>query len=264
MFRIGEFAKLAGVTVRALRHYQALRLLEPARVDEATGYRFYSTDQLTILDKLLALRDLGFPLRETRALLEGKSLQAQLAKHRGRLTVEVERQTARLRRLLALERAIGREPGAPELGVRLRPIPAQRALTLRGRGPAGRLFEEAEKLARTDRLDASPFLLLHGPRDVEACVPVRASSRLANVNEIEGAKVAGSLVFVGSYAQTDTLEKRLRTWLEENGLRRAGPLREVYHRFGADQRGYRLPEHRLAKSSELFVTELQLPAEEMR
>jgi hypothetical protein len=45
-------------------------------------------------------------------------------------------------------------------------------------------------------------------------------------------------------------------------LRAAGPLREVYHRFGADQRGYRLPARRLAARPEQFVTELQVPAEE--
>jgi DNA-binding transcriptional MerR regulator len=249
MFRIGEFAKLAGVTVRALRHYEQLGLFAPARVDEATGYRFYSTDQLSVIDRLLALRDLGIPLRELRS--------PQLSKHRERLRLEIELQSERLRRLLALERS-------PELSVRLRPIPVQRALTLRGPPPAYPLFEEAERLARAERLDASPFLLFHGPRDVEACIPVRAASRARQVRDVEGAQMAGSLVFVGSYAKTEPLAKRLRAWLRENGLRRAGPLREVYHRYGADQRGYRLPARRLTPSADLFVTELQLPAEKRR
>ena len=45
-------------------------------------------------------------------------------------------------------------------------------------------------------------------------------------------------------------------------MRASGPLREVYHRFGADQRGYRLPAKRLAARPDQFVTELQVPAEE--
>ena len=46
MLSIGEFARLVGVSVRMLRHYDRLGLLEPARVDEYTGYRSYSTGQL--------------------------------------------------------------------------------------------------------------------------------------------------------------------------------------------------------------------------
>ena len=66
MLRIGDFARLGGVTVRALRHYDEERLLAPARVDEATGYRSYQFDQLGALDRILALRDLGFSLADVR------------------------------------------------------------------------------------------------------------------------------------------------------------------------------------------------------
>jgi DNA-binding transcriptional MerR regulator len=69
MLRIGDFARLGGVTVRALRHYDEERLLAPARVDEATGYRSYQFDQLGALDRILALRDLGFSVADVRALL---------------------------------------------------------------------------------------------------------------------------------------------------------------------------------------------------
>ncbi len=46
MFRIGEFSKLAQVTVKALRLYDERGLLVPARVDRSSGYRFYSAAQL--------------------------------------------------------------------------------------------------------------------------------------------------------------------------------------------------------------------------
>jgi effector-binding domain-containing protein len=48
-------------------------------------------------------------------------------------------------------------------------------------------------------------------------------------------------------------------WMERSGLRIDGPLREVYHRYGADQIGYRLPGHVLATNSAEYVTELQAP-----
>src|SRR3954462_9657767 len=117
MLRIGDFARLAGVTVRALRHYEERSLLRPALVDPASGYRLYRTEQLAALDKVLALRDLGFSLRETRALLEGSAedVEARLGAQRDRLAAEVRRLTGRLRRLDALQRAVAGHPRAPEM-----------------------------------------------------------------------------------------------------------------------------------------------------
>ena len=270
MLRIGDFARLAGVTVRALRHYEERGLLRPALVDAATGYRFYRAEQLAVLDKVLALRDLGFSLRETRGLLAAgpSAVEAALSRHRQRVADEVHRQAARLRRLLALQAAVGSTGSAPELGVRVRPLAPVRALTIRARvpslgAPVTALFEEAEARAARERVDLSPFLLVHAALDVEVCIPVRGACKLPGAREIEGAKLASSLTFLGGYEQTEGLRARMTAWLAASGLRPCGPLREVYHRFGADQRGYRLPPHRLAALSAQFVTELQLPAEEV-
>ena len=67
-FRIQEFAKLAGVTVRALHHYDRLKLLSPAHRSER-GYRLYCHEDLGCLERILALRYLGLSLREIAALL---------------------------------------------------------------------------------------------------------------------------------------------------------------------------------------------------
>ena len=62
MLSIGDFARLGQVSVRMLRHYDGIGLLEPARVDPATGYRWYDAGQFTRLNRILALKDLGFTL----------------------------------------------------------------------------------------------------------------------------------------------------------------------------------------------------------
>lgn len=49
MLKIGEFSKLSRVSVRMLRHYDEIGLLPPASIDSATGYRYYSEDQLPVL-----------------------------------------------------------------------------------------------------------------------------------------------------------------------------------------------------------------------
>lgn len=56
MFGIGEFASAGRVSVRMLRHYDALGLLRPAHVDAVTGYRLYGARQLSRLNRIVALK----------------------------------------------------------------------------------------------------------------------------------------------------------------------------------------------------------------
>lgn len=67
-FRIRELAQLAGVTVRALHHYDRLGLLEPRRTEK--GYRVYSLKDLAILEQIVALKFIGLPLETIRGLLQ--------------------------------------------------------------------------------------------------------------------------------------------------------------------------------------------------
>jgi len=67
-YRVGEFAKLAGVTVRALHHYDRIGLLEPQR--GSSGFRVYSLQDLERLEQIAALKFLGIPLAEIKLLLK--------------------------------------------------------------------------------------------------------------------------------------------------------------------------------------------------
>ena len=60
MFKIGEFSKIAQLSGRTLRHYDTIGLLKPVHIDPATGYRYYSAEQLPRLNRILALKDLVF------------------------------------------------------------------------------------------------------------------------------------------------------------------------------------------------------------
>ena len=99
LLSIGRFARLAGLSVGALRHYDELDLLRPARTDSFTGYRSYRTDQLETARTIVAMRDLEVPLETIRELLatddpaEGRRL---LREHRSR----IEARTFRLQRVL--------------------------------------------------------------------------------------------------------------------------------------------------------------------
>jgi DNA-binding transcriptional MerR regulator len=71
MFRIGDFSKLGRVSVRTLRFYDEVGLLAPAEVDEWTSYRYYTTEQLYELHRIVALRQLGFSIDEIGQILAG-------------------------------------------------------------------------------------------------------------------------------------------------------------------------------------------------
>jgi DNA-binding transcriptional MerR regulator/effector-binding domain-containing protein len=88
MFKIGDFSRLTGVSIKTLHHYDSIGLFRPARVDPFTGYRFYIFDQLPRLNRILALRALGFSLEQIgRILGEGDAIGISADELRGMLTL---------------------------------------------------------------------------------------------------------------------------------------------------------------------------------
>ena len=272
MFRIGDFSRLARVTIRTLHHYDEAGLLQPAHVDEHTGYRYYTAAQLETLQRILLLKDLGFALDEIRALLEAP-LQApefirKLELRRGELERSIAADQSRLRRLEALRDTVS----ANVAPVTLRETPAIEVHSIRSRVPSlgepvQSMFEAAETaVARARaRADASPFMIFHDLEyrehdvDVEVCIPLRSSGSQIGKRTVPAQASVGCVTYHGSYDQTPALYRAMLHWMERSGLLIDGPLREVYHRFGADQVGYRLPEHVLASTAAEYVTELQAP-----
>src|SRR5580765_5663921 len=107
MVNIGEFARYAGVSVRMLRHYDRLGLLAPDEVDPATGYRRYAAHQLPRLNRLLALKDLGFTLDQIGPVLDAEvgldQLRGMLLLRRAQVAEQID---ADLVRLDAIERRL--------------------------------------------------------------------------------------------------------------------------------------------------------------
>jgi len=94
---VKEVAKLSGVSVRALHHYDEIGLLKPDSVG-ANGYRYYGRDQLLRLQQILFHRELGFPLDEIRQVLDAPGFDRVAALKAQRERLEAE--TKRYRRLL--------------------------------------------------------------------------------------------------------------------------------------------------------------------
>ena len=136
MFSIGEFARHGRVSVRMLRHYDAIGLIRPACVDAATGYRFYQASQLDELNRVIALKDLGFTLQQVQAILEEKlsaaELRGMLRLRRAEIQATIDAETTRLARVEA--RLLTIEDGArvPADGVVVKRLAPVRVAELTG------------------------------------------------------------------------------------------------------------------------------------
>src|SRR5215469_7845199 len=121
MFSIGEFARHGRVSVRMLRHYDAVGLLRPAFVDPASGYRSYRASQLAQLNRIIALKDLGFTLQQVQAILDEQvtaaELRGMLKLRRAEIHAHIEAETARLARVEARLLSIEDEARVPVDGV---------------------------------------------------------------------------------------------------------------------------------------------------
>ena len=100
LWQIGEMARCAGVSVRTLRHYDAIGLLVPSETTQA-GYRLYDEAAMARLEQILYFRELGFALEEIRAIMASPAYDAQEAMRRQKdlLLMQKKRIEAMLARL---------------------------------------------------------------------------------------------------------------------------------------------------------------------
>src|SRR5918998_4041397 len=100
MLGIGDFARHGRVSVRMLRHYDSIGLLKPAHVDRLTGYRSYDARQLSRLNRIIALKGLGFTLQQVRSILDDEvsieELRGMLRLRHAELQSQIATGTARL------------------------------------------------------------------------------------------------------------------------------------------------------------------------
>jgi DNA-binding transcriptional MerR regulator len=124
---VGDFSRATQLTIKTLRHYHDVGLLEPAEVDAATSYRYYARGQIPQAQVIRRLRDLDMPVAEVKAVLAAPNAEARTAligKHLERLESELARTRGAVESLRAIL-----EP--PSYAVSHRTVPATPALAIR-------------------------------------------------------------------------------------------------------------------------------------
>jgi DNA-binding transcriptional MerR regulator len=125
---IGDFSRMTHLSVKALRHYHDVGLLEPAEIDPASGYRFYEPDQVPIAQVIRRLRDLGMPLEEIKEVLQAPDVSARTQL----MIAHLRRMESRLlatQSVVASLRSLLERPPSP-IAVEHRSVGPARALTI--------------------------------------------------------------------------------------------------------------------------------------
>jgi DNA-binding transcriptional MerR regulator len=255
MFAIGEFARHGRVSIRMLRHYDAIGLLQPARVDSATGYRFYDAGQLSRLNRIVALKDLGFTLRQVASILDehvtAAELRGMLKLRQAELEQQIAADAARLAhveaRLLAIESEVG-EP-AP---VVIRRIPAVRVAELTGTAAGYEpqfitpviqpLYRELPRqLCEAGVAITGPGVAYYedggdeaGAITVHAALPIaeRPGGRPRfSVVDLSEVPAAATLIHHGSMDNVLPSIQALARWIDASGYQSLGYAREVTLKF---------------------------------
>ncbi len=248
LLSIGRFARLTGLTVKALRHYDEQGLLVPARVDEWTGYRSYAPAQARDAIAIRRLRALELPLEEVAAVLHGddEAVRERLAAHRARL----EGRAAEVRQLIsALDLLIeGKEPLVQEttIDVRLEQVPALRVAAIGGRVHVDEMFrfvpdtierlvdwaaERGIECRQTLTLLREPVLgIVNDSLDVQVGIEVPdgvEGDELVLVRTVPAARAAVH-VHRGPYEGLQAVYEPLREWILAHGLRPGDETYELH------------------------------------
>jgi len=257
MLKISDFSRISRVSIRALRLYDELGLLPPAYVDPGSGYRYYSVGQLPRLNRILALKELGFSLEQIAPMLaEGVSpeqLRGMLALKRAEAEQRVAAEQERLARITARLQQIEREGQLGTYEVVLKHVPAQRAILARAAEPAaedvsGLSRQVGELLQRHGLHDAGPWLHIHYDAewrgegaDIGAAVLLAAP-----LGQSAAAPGAAALTLLPEVTQMAAVVHRGRSealgdaynalgaWIEANGYTIVGPCREIFLRWSSD------------------------------
>jgi DNA-binding transcriptional MerR regulator/effector-binding domain-containing protein len=257
MLTIGDFSRMTHLSVKALRHYHDLGVLEPAAVDPFTGYRSYDTSQVGSAQVIRRLRDLGMPLDSIAAVLAAPDLEArnrEIAAHLARMERQLEQTQASVAALRALLTGPADRPA-----IELRAIPAVTALAVRQVVDAAELTEWgagafealAQALTAAGLTAAGPYGALY-PGDffelerseITVFLPVTSDGggpggagldRAGRVRLLEIPAVEAAVaVHQGAFSEIDRTYGAVGAVVAERAIGVDGPIREYYLVSSAD------------------------------
>ncbi|MEO1133865.1 MAG: MerR family transcriptional regulator [Cyanobacteria bacterium J06639_1] len=272
MLRISDFAQLSRVSTKALRLYDRLDLLKPAKVDPHTGYRFYSATQLPRLNRILVFKALGFSLERIACLLDddlaANDIRGLLQLKHAELQQQLERDRLRLIQVEVRLNEIDQEGTMTAYDILTKPVAAQPVAATLGVIPnydecsaiLDRMFEEAFSYVYQHGVKQLSYgiSIYHDtklrdrdiPVEAAVCIPelIPTSDRVF-AYELPAVETMAYTVHRGSFDALGQAYSALLAWVEKHQYRVVGSTRELYLAYERDG------------DPSQYVTEIQLPVE---
>jgi len=239
------------LSIKALRLYDQLDILQPRHVDPQTGYRYYEPDQLSSARMIRNMREMDMPLAEIRRVLAVMSIsqaQAELV-----IRQYLEQRTQQLEQIQQLARQfiqqLKPEANQMNLEVEVKEIPTQQIISITRRHTVDGLGKQEEQdigalfaLAGEQgaKISGAPFGIYHGPVSeiedgpVETCIAVEGKLEAQDnieVKQLEGGKAA-SVTLHGEqchYPELLGAYDAAADWIQKNGYETIQPPREVWY-----------------------------------
>lgn len=261
MFKIGEFSRLGQVTIETLRHYDAVGILKPEKVDPFTGYRYYSAKQLRALNRILALKELGFSLEEVARILQDDlsddELRGMLKMQQVAAEREMEAVQSRLNLVKARLQYLKLEDNMTAYEVTLKPLDTHTVAGIREVVPdveqvparCNALFDTIAQWMAANQIPFGPpvttyynesytrqdvdlecAFILPDPAAAAKAGPPQAPIEVRQIEAVPN--VAVTIVTDDFYKKVEGLTpayNALGKWIEANNYKIAGPPRELFH-----------------------------------
>lgn len=250
MLSIGDLARHTRVSVRMLRHYDALGLVTPEQVDQSTGYRWYSASQVGRVNALIALKALGFTLDQCRVILDDQvsveQLRGMLRLRQAELEQQIRADTEGLtevgRRLRSIERGLTMTNDTLQIkalpALRLAQVRAEVNDTTEISEMTGPLFDALTQRLASAGVDVEGrgIRTYYGRPDGSKIEVAAAVSLPAGIDSIEGVEfvdlpaeaMAASVIHRGPAADIADAWLTLDVALEPRGLASYGVHRQVH------------------------------------
>lgn len=249
MLKIGEFSKLSRTSVRMLRHYDEMGLLVPEETDYWTGYRYYSEAQLPIINRIIALKEMGFSLTTIGKILKSYTDREALKKYLELKQVEIREEAEKTRRqLLLLETTInrlGKDEAFMDYNVTLKVLPKRTVASVRKVIPSydkeGMLWHilmsETAPLNMQDDEPCYTLAIFHDGEYKESDVDVEVQKSVKGTYKdtenvvfktVEPIEIA-SATYKGSYEQVSRVNEAVANWIRDNNYEFAGLSFLIYH-----------------------------------
>ncbi|GCE23927.1 MerR family transcriptional regulator [Dictyobacter kobayashii] len=268
MLKIGEFARLGQVSIATLHHYDHYGLLKPTMLDPDSSYRYYTLEQLPRLNRILTLKDLGFPLEQIACLLEEdlslEQLRAMFEQKQTYIQQVIITEQARLTRIAARLRQIEQEETMPTYDIRVKYVEPLLVASVRDRLPGsyeqGRLYHQLTAyLEQQGAHYTLPELILWHSRhemrdegmsvDLEVAIPLVQAlpgNEKIHIRTLPGSFVA-STIHKGNDLALGRAYVAMHHWMQDNGYHPIGPVRQLHLR------------HEQYGQPGDFIVELQFP-----